>query len=84
MAIHVFDQAGSVLGRSGFVDKFYGCPEPLVSDPRQEVNVSLLEHLESMNYDFYIFASDAIPTAIKNSPLSEDLKRAILPVGDPK
>jgi len=65
LAIHVFDQAGSVLGRSSFVDKFYGCPEPLVSDPRQGVNASLLEHLDSMNYDFYIFANDAIPKAIK-------------------
>ena len=52
MAIHVFDKSGSVLGRNSFVDKFYECPEPLASNPRQEVNASLLEHLESMNYDF--------------------------------
>jgi len=78
--IDVFDFKNSPLAKRQFIDNFFACTVPLMDHDTMQAHNEHLVFLEGSNYDYYIYSSDALGIAIRNSRLSDQTKSRVLPV----
>ena len=84
LSIDVFDYQDSPLAGSSYVSKFHHCPEPLINSETGLISQHLTTFLVRNAFDFFIYSSDGLAMAVKDSDLEENIKERVLPVQDRK